>query len=251
MALLSAGETGPAESGLRWLRAAQRSDGGFPPQMGIPHSAWVTALAALVPAERLGLRAHARAIEWLLDASGSESTFSYRLRQWLLGNPVGSLEDAGWAWAPDAAAWVGPTALAILALEKARLRKPSPALRSRVESGRRFLVARMCRGGGWNYGNVAVLGHDLPPYPETTGMALAALRGDSSPRVGQAIAVASRFLDECRSADALNWLRLGLAAHGRLPQGYCPPASIKRRTIMESALDALVSQPNAGGILSV
>jgi hypothetical protein len=251
MALLSAGETGPAERGLDWLRSAQRSDGGFPPRIGIGHSAWVTALAALVPAQRLGLRAHARAIEWLLESSGAESTFSYRVRQWLLGNHVGGLDDAGWAWAPDAAAWVGPTSLAVLALENERLRRPSAALRGRVESGRRFLLARMCRGGGWNYGNVSVLGSDLPPYPETTGMALAALRGDPSPRVPQAIAVASRFLEECRSADALNWLRLGLAAHGGLPQTYCPRAPIERRTIMESALDALVSQPNAGGLLGV
>jgi hypothetical protein len=249
MALLAAGETGPAERGLRWLRAAQRSDGGFPPQMGVGHSAWVTALAALVPAERLGLRAHARAIEWLLGASGSETTFSYRVREWLLGNAVGGLEDAGWAWAPDAAAWVGPTSLAILALEKERLRRPSAALRGRVECGRRFLLTRMCRGGGWNYGNVSVMGQDLPPYPETTGMALAALRGDASPRMGQAVAVATQFLAECRSADALNWLRLGLLAHGRLPEGYCPPARIERRTILESALDELVSQPNAGGLL--
>jgi hypothetical protein len=249
MALLSAGETGPAERGLDWLRSVQRSDGGYPPRIGIPHSAWVTALAALLPAGRLGWRAHSRAIEWLLEAGGSESTLSYRVRQWLLGNPVGGLEDAGWAWAPDAAAWVGPTSLAILALENERLRRPSAALLGRVETGRRFLLARMCRGGGWNYGNVTVLGSDLPAYPETTGMALAALRGDSSPRVAQAIAVASRFLGECRSADALNWLRLGLAAHGSLPQGYCPPTTIQRRTIMESALDALVSQPNAGGLL--
>lgn len=249
MALLSAGETGPAERGLNWLRAAQRSDGGFPPQMGVPDSAWVTALAALLPAEGLGLRAHARAIEWLLEASGSDSTLSYHLRQWLLGSHVNGLDDAGWAWAPDAAAWVGPTSLAILALEKERRRKPCAALRGRVASGRRFLLTRMCHGGGWNYGNVTVMGHDLPPYPETTGMALAALRGETSPHIGQAVAVAARFLEECRSADALNWLRLGLMAHGRMPEGYCPPARIERRSIMETALDVLVSQPDAGGLL--
>jgi len=250
MALLSAGETGAAERGLRWLRTAQRPDGGFQPQPGVGGSSWVTALAALVPAGKLGLHAHARAIDWLLRASGAESTFSYRVREWLLGNAVSDFKDAGWAWAPDAAAWVGPTSLAILALEKERMRRPSAAILSRVESGRRFLLDRMCKGGGWNYGNVTVMGHDLPPYPETTGMALAALRGDGSPRIGQAIGVATQFLAGCRTADPLNWLRLGLMAHGRLPEGYCPPAQVERRTILEASLDLLVSQDGAGVLLS-
>jgi len=250
LALLSAGETEAAERGMRWLRAAQRSDGGWPPQPGVDQSSWVTALAALVPAERLGPRIHARAIEWLLRASGEESTFAYGVRQWLLGNAVPDSQTVGWSWAPDAAAWVGPTSLAILALEKERLRRPSAAIRGRVECGRRFLLSRMCVGGGWNYGNVRVLGRDLPPYPETTGMALAALRGDRSPRLGQAIGVATRFLAECRSADPLNWLRLGLMAHRRLPEGYCPPARIERRTILEASLDLLVANAaNAGGLL--
>jgi hypothetical protein len=250
LALLSNGETEAAERGLRWLRAAQRSDGGFPPQPGIDHGAWVTALAALAPAERLGLRAHARAIEWLLRASGEESTLGYRVREWLLGNSVSDSEYAGWPWAPGAAAWVGPTSLAILALEKEGLRRPSAAIRARIQSGRRFLWSRMCRGGGWNYGNACVMGRDLPPYPETTGMALAALRGDPSPQIGQAIAVATRFLAECRSADPLNWLRLGLIAHRRLPEGYCPPARIERRTVLEASLDLLAAgAANAGGLL--
>lgn len=250
LALLSAGETEAAERGLRWLRAAQRSDGGWPPQTGVDHSAWVTALAALVPAERLGFGAHARAIEWLLQASGEEFTLAYRVRQFLLGNAVPDFEYAGWAWAPDAAAWVGPTSLAILALEKEHSLRPSAAIRGRVESARQFLLIRMCQGGGWNYGNPRVFGKDLPPYPETTGMALAALRGVGSPKIGQAIAVATRFLAECRAADPLNWLRLGLIAHGRLPEGYCPPARVERRTILETSLDLLVSSDgNAGGLL--
>jgi hypothetical protein len=250
LALLSAGETEAAGSGLRWLRAAQRSDGGFPPQPGVDHSAWVTALAALVPAGRLGLPVHARAVAWLLRDCGAESTLAYRVREWLLGSSVGDSENVGWPWAPDAAAWVGPTSLAILALKKEHLRRPSAAIRGRVESATRFLWSRMCNGGGWNYGNASVLGQDLRPYPETTGMALAALRGDRSPRIGQAIAVATRFLAECRSADALNWLRLGLIAHGCLPEGYCPPPRIERRTIMEASLDLLVANAsNAEGLL--
>ena len=54
-------------------------------------------------------------------------------------------------------------------------------------------------------------------------MALAALGGVKAAEVERGLAVARQFLAECRSADALNWLRLGLLAHGQLPAGYYPP----------------------------
>ena len=80
----------------------------------------------------------------------------------------------------------------------------------------------MCRDGGWNHGSVRALGYESTPYPETTGMALAALRGVRSPEIEPALDVAERFLGECRSADALNWLRIGLMAHGQLPDRLLP-----------------------------
>jgi hypothetical protein len=99
----------------------------------------------------------------------------------------------------------------------------------------------MCLGGGWNHGSVRALGYESTPYPETTGMALAALRGVRCPETERALNVAGRFLAECRSADALNWLRIGLMAHGRLPDGYCPPAQLACRTLPETSLDMLVA----------
>ena len=84
------------------------------------------------------------------------------------------------------------------------------------------------------------------PYPETTGMALAALRGVASPKVERALAVAQGFLNECRSADALNWLRLGLLAHGRLPDGFCPPARVAYRTLPETSLALIVAGGQKG-----
>jgi hypothetical protein len=77
-------------------------------------------------------------------------------------------------------------------------------------------------------------------------MALAALRGVRCPETERALGVARKFLAECRSADALNWLRLGLMAHDCLPYGYCPPAELACRTLPETSLNLLVAGNQRG-----
>ena len=250
MALLAAGERETAERGLRWIRSTQRSDGGWAPQVGIDQSNWTTALAALLPPGVLGPRRHAAAIEWLMATTGQESSFEYSLRQWLLGNArQAELDFAGWPWIPGAAAWVGPTSVALLALDQENRRRPLMGIHQRIDAGRKFLLLRACEAGGWNHGSVRALGYESKPYPETTGMALAALRGIRSVEVERSLTVARQFLGECRSADAHNWLRLGLAAHGQLPAAHCKPEGLSLRTIPEASLDILASDAAAGGSL--
>jgi len=248
MALLAAGETESARRGLQWIRAARRSDGGWPPRAEIDQSSWVTGLVALLPLSDLGAAVHDRAIEWLLGTQGKETTLIYRLREWLLGMPTPVEQDfPGWPWVPGTAAWVGPTSIAILALKKDEQRRPSAKVADRVQEGQRFLLARMCKEGGWNHGSSNALGYAAHPYPETTGMALAALRGIRHPKINLAIRVALQFLNDCRSADALNWLRLGLRAHDQLPVGFCPPADLTQHTIPETSLDVLVTTAEQQG----
>jgi len=242
LALLSAGQNEAVRKGLDWIRSAQRPDGGWPPQLSVDESSWVTSVVSLLPPDCLGEAAHARAIQWILSTSGKESSVLYQVRWWLLGTPRNpDSEFAGWPWLPGSAAWVGPTSLAILALQKERRRKDTPTIQERIGQGQSFLLRRMCAEGGWNHGSARALGYESRPYPETTGMGLAALRGASSPKLGKALEVAKGFLTECRSADAINWLQLGLMAHHQLPEGYCPPAQVAYRTVPETSLLMLVN----------
>jgi hypothetical protein len=242
LALLAGQESGAARRGIVWLRAAQRPDGSWPPQPGVDESTWVTALAALIPPDELGEASHARAIQWLAATAGEESTMPYRVRQWLLGQaPLSGQDPPGWPWVPGTAAWVAPTSFAILALEKECRRAPQPALQARIEAGRAFLLRRICQGGGWNHGGVQPLGYPSTAYPETTGLALAALRGVPGPKMQGSLALAHRFLAECRSADAWNWLRLGLLAQRQLPAALPVVSDLKRRTVPVIALDLLIS----------
>ena len=105
----------------------------------------------------------------------------------------------------------------------------------------------MCKNGGWNHGSSNAYGYAAHPYPETTGMALAALRGLQNPKVQQGIEVALRFLNECRSADALNWLRVGLGAHDQLPMEFCAPSDLTQHTVPETSLDVLVDTAKRQG----
>ncbi|HUB83781.1 MAG TPA: prenyltransferase/squalene oxidase repeat-containing protein [Bryobacteraceae bacterium] len=247
LAMLAAGEKEPAARGIRWLSRVARRDGGFAPQAGVADSTWVTALVALLPPEELGAGPHKSAIQWLIDTTGNESTAIYRLRQWMLGVPQPADQKfMGWPWTVGAAAWVGPTSLAILALEKESRRKPAVDVSRRLGEGQRFLIGRCCHDGGWNHGAAQALGYSAEPYPETTGMALAALRGVDAPEVRRGIGVARRFLAGSHSADAINWLTLGLMAHGELPGDYTPPAGVECRTLPETSLAMLMTEARKG-----
>jgi len=248
MGLLSVDESKSVQRGLAWLGSIARRDGGWPPRAGVDMSTWVTALVAILGPRNIGDAPYRRAIHWLLDTIGEESAFVYRLREWLLGNstPEDDGRFPGWPWVPSNAGWVVPTSIAILALDKEDRRQPSDRVRRRVDAGRQFLLRRTCDDGGWNYGSSHPLGYPSHAYPETTGLALAALRGVRSRRVDRALVAAERFLAECRSADALNWLRFGLRVHGRLPAGYCTPSGVEFRTVPEASLDLVMTAAEQG-----
>jgi len=235
---VESGDAQSTERGIAWLRASQRQDGGWSPCPSVAQSTWVTSMAALLPAGQLGHTFHANAIQWLMEQTGEETSLAYRLRNRLLGVSPGPGETHdGWPFFPGAAAWVTPTAFAVLALEKAQRSQRVVAVEQRISEAREFLLDRICADGGWNYGRSNVLGVDAPSYPETTGQALLALHLVPTAKLDRALAAAQHEVRACRSSEAMSWLQLGLEAHG---VHLAPPErKLECRSIMDSALKVL------------
>ena len=231
-----------ANKAVRWLRSMQRADGGFAPRPGVEESTWVTSLVLLLPPSLLSrLNAYA-ALGWILSETGRESGWLQRMRVAMLSGQVSRNGFEGWPWFPETAAWVAPTAFSILALREARKRDPRREIQERARSGQEFLMSRMCADGGWNHGSSKALGYDGPSYPETTGLALLALRDLKGALLDRSLDRAARHLEICQSSEAASWLQLGLLAHGRMVPGSTavePSAGAQQvalGTILEHAL---------------
>lgn len=224
LALAASGDANSpaAASAGAWLTRNQRSDGGWAPRPGVDQSTWVTALALLAPCG-LPHAQRERALGWLADRAGRESSWVQRARSFLLGLPSNAAVGNGWPWFPDTAAWVTPTCFGLLALEKANRMTPSRHLEERCKSAREYLLERRCRDGGWNHGSTRALGYDSDSYPETTGQALLALHNVPGEALRASLERARGHVKTCRSLEALEWLKLGLAAHGqRFPDRPAP-----------------------------
>ncbi len=238
-----------ARRGMTWLAARQRPDGGWAPRDGVDQSTWVTAMTLLLPSETGECGDNTRASGWLLAQTGRESGFVYRLRLRLLGfgaDPADQFD--GWPWYPGTAAWVGPTALTVLALQKFSQKAHDAQVEKRIADGRSFLLARRCRDGGWNHGSTHSLGYDSDSYPETTGLALLALHGTPSSQLGNALDLAERHLRESRSLEATSWLILGLLANGRSPS---PGSVMEHNGTIALSLTALAGAAHKGRNLFV
>ena len=164
------------EPGARaWLERSQRLDGSFGVMVGPYLNDTATGLAAIA----LSGEPRERALDHLERVRGERIDSS----------PVLPIDpDAlGWPWTLGTASWTEPTARAVLAL---RIGRPGSAS---IDDGIALLRDREAVGGGWNYGNRIVFGVDLPPFTQTTAIALAALRGTDASL-------------ESRGLDVLRWL---------------------------------------------
>ena len=142
-----------------WLATEQRENGSFAIEAGpyVNDSATGLCALALDPGA-----ARERALDYLEKARAQRVDSS-------AATPIDPTA-IGWGWTTGTASWVEPTARALWALRVAR---PGS---ERIGDATALLRDRESVGGGWNYGNREVLGEELPPFAQTTAMALIGLR---------------------------------------------------------------------------
>lgn len=234
------------------IESWQMPDGAFRPTADVPIPNWTASLCVTLAIARNDLGGtFERAVAWLLGSYGVESSWFNRTSARLgFLNAYRDLSLTGWPWKPNTSSWVEPTAHALIALTQASSKISSAAprisldqLRARVRTGEAQLMDIRCNDGGWNYGNREVLGVELPAYPETTGIALAALQHHAD--LARSLDVAARMAgveaSSARSRLASAWLRIALRLHGiepRLPLGQ------PLRDVVVTALDAIGAGPH-------
>jgi hypothetical protein len=211
-----------ATHGLRWLAARQHDDGGWPVSARVDESSWATALAVLA-LDALG-REPARAVRgarWLVRRMprtlGMASSLLHRFVPGSLAvrlNP----DLKGWAWTADAASFVEPTCYVLLALKRLRRQLQGAAVAERIDEAERMVYDRMCRDGGWNYGNSTVLEAELWPYADVTALALLALADHGGCEANQRSLRALRgMLQHVDSGLSVAWATLCFSAYGQDP----------------------------------
>jgi hypothetical protein len=120
-----------------------------------------------------------------------------------------------WPWVDGTASWVEPTSWCLLLLKKRRAIDRRQETRDRIEVGERMLRDRVCRDGGWNYGNSQVYGQDLWPYVPTTAVALLALQDRrDDPEVRRSLVQLQKDVAAERSMLALALAVLCLRTYG-------------------------------------
>ncbi len=204
-AVLLALKSGAEQSRARdYLLSIQRADGGWGIAAIDDESGWMTAWAVLVLAPFPDARdAAARGAQWLIDTEGlrvidapSRAIIYQRLQ---IDSTL-----RGWPWQRGDAAWVHPTALAMLALNAAG-RSAEP----RVRDGIVYLYDRAVISGGWNIGNPEMLGKPVPATIQDTAVTLLALRAVGVSADDAHISGAIRYLGDAvahaQTAAELAW----------------------------------------------
>jgi hypothetical protein len=196
------------ERGRRLIQSWEVESGGWRPCARVAEAHWASSLVITLHSA-LGTDDDStrRAVDWLISTRGAETRPLARVAAWLSPRTVefdASL--SGWPWQAGTSSWVEPTAHALMALGRVARPGEHSGLEQRLAMGRRMLLDRRCRDGGWNYGNRRVLGADLPSYPETTALALMALDGDVDIRWGEMLDRVARLGRETSSPLERAWL---------------------------------------------
>ena len=210
LAMLGYDRPAEARRGLEWLSTVQAADGSLGVTRALSTPCWPTSLAIIAwrRAAAAGVARDQnrieRAVAWTLTTKGEAIA---RTEQ--LGHDSTLV---GWPWVTTTHSWVEPTALSVMALKVA-----GHADHPRTREAVRLLLDRTLHEGGLNYGNTTVLGQELRPHVQPTGISLVALAGENTGQ--EQVARSALFLEQNLSAStttaSLCWAVLGLAAQGR------------------------------------
>lgn len=172
--------------------------------------AWTTSLAILAwtTCDQVTFASNIkRAIDWALVTQGKPAD-----RHPDVGHDPSIL---GWSWAADTHAWMEPTCMFVIALKAAGFHG-----HNRTREGVRMIADRLLPAGGCNYGNTMVLGQQMMPQVQSTGLAMLALAGEENkdPRVVASLDYLQNHIDPETTTSSMCYGLLGLTAHGRRPQ---------------------------------
>lgn len=213
LALAVQGRADAALAPADWLAEIQQPSGAVGVLADQAEPCWPTGLALLAwRAVDAANRQHRyeepvrRAVAWSLDARGEP------------GKPAPEVGHnsalIGWSWAAATHSWLEPTCFFTLGLRAAGL-----ATHPRVREGVALVRDRLLPSGGANYGNTVVLGQELLPHVQASGIAMMALAGESiaDARIGKTLDYLTHAVATEVAAASLSFACMGLAAHGRRP----------------------------------
>lgn len=225
---------GDVVRGLTYLAKTQRASGGWSPRADVAECTAVTSVVTLAllacqgTAPEGGLH---QALSWIADqVYRDDLSLSLLLSRAFKLPPLhapGSVP-----WYPGTAGWVTPTSLTALTLMKAYTRTQEPRFENLARKCCAYLLERRCADGGWNHGGSPLRGDEPSSYPETTGVALLALRAAKLELPTSAVQLAREFAKRPGSVEGLAYIQMGLGNAASWEEGpEAPPPSRTNRDV--------------------
>lgn len=222
-ALRALGERSAPDRALRgafWLIQHQRPDGALRLNGVTSAGSWTTALAivalSMFPEQQ---SAALEAARWLLGQEGSKPGILAEIILFVTGKSKANdlnRDLIGWSWVPNSFSWVEPTSYALIGLKKVKSSLRGTRVDERIAQGEAMIYDRMCKGGGWNYGNSNVLDYALWPYPDITAIALLAVQDHAGePANRQSLETLRKTAAETNSGLACAWAAICLSLYGQ------------------------------------
>jgi hypothetical protein len=225
---------------IKWLLSQQKPSGGWSPNGSVAECTSVTSIAtlALLAVAPATLDS---ALSWVASQVYPDD-FSIPLLLAKALNVPPAHAPGSVPWFPGTAGWVTPTALTALTLLRASGERNRPDLRTLALKCGAYLLGRRCIDDGWNHGGSKTRSEDATSYPETTGLALLALRAADINPPAASLTLARRFATHPESSEGFSWIQMALASPVPDPASLPPPRTTRDSALRLLSLAALEGQ---------